>query len=610
MPLFDISEHLRGPIRKRLFHLMEPLVSRALALKPLSRAYQSAREHHARHPSSGTLFGWFDSVLSAVHQNYDVEAPPDFEVPREGPLLIVSNRPFGLLEPIIVGHFIARTRPDLRIVANDVITNVNELAPYLIKVTDKSADEAKRKNAAAMKEAIQHLRQGGALLVFPASEVAHYRPGRGIREAQWSDHVGALARRTGASVLPVYFPGHNSLLFQATGMLHRHLRTGMVMREFVSRKSSPATMRVGQAIATSKLRKFSTDADRTSFVRLQTLVLEKRHATDPVASEQTAYPPVAHSVARNLLQREVDILARKGCELTRQSGLVAYISTSSDMPHLLHEIGRLREITFRAVGEGTGLDIDLDKFDRYYLHLFIWDEKEQQIAGAYRIGRAKQILEEHGTRGLYTNTLFKFKRPFLAHLQDAVEMGRSFVCAEYQRNAVVLPMLWKAIVIWMGRNPQYRKLFGPVSISQDYDAVSKRLIVEFLEEHHSDQQLSPLVKPRKRFRSFAGGRLVREFVSTNLADVDDCSAMISSLETDGKGLPVLLKHYLRLNGTILSFNVDKQFSNVLDGLIMVDLLHTDPRLPTKLMGKAAWEAYLKYHEADVDLPARQSLFGK
>ncbi len=174
-------------------------------------------------------------------------------------------------------------------------------------------------------------------------------------------------------------------------------------------------------------------------------------------------------------------------------------------------------------------------------------------------------------------------------------MGRSFVCSDYQRNMAALPLLWRGIIVWMGRHPHYRKLFGPVSISKDYDKLSRKLIVEFLEEQRSHPELSPMVKPRKPYR-FGGGRnLMKEFVSTRLDDVDDCSAVISSLETDGKGIPVLLKHYLRLNGTILSFNVDKDFSSVLDGLIMVDLLDTDARLPSKMMGDELWRAYEAYH---------------
>ena len=307
---------------------------------------------------------------------------------------------------------------------------------------------------------------------------------------------------------------------------------------------------------------------------------------------------IAPSVGTEVLTREVEILRGKGAVLASQGSLTAFVASSHDIPNVLHEIGRLREITFRQVGEGTGAEIDLDKFDRYYLHLFLWDEQKLRIAGAYRLGRADLILREYGPKGLYTNTLFKYEKPFLAHLGQAVEMGRSFICTDYQRNLAALPLLWKGIITWLGRNPNYRKLFGPVSISKDYDKLSRKLIVEFLEEQRSHPELSPMVKPRKPYRYVGGKKLLKEFISTQLHDVDDCSAVISSLETDGKGIPVLLKHYLRLNGTILSFNVDKDFSSVVDGLIMVDFTETDARLLAKYMGDENCRQYLASHKKE------------
>jgi putative hemolysin len=269
------------------------------------------------------------------------------------------------------------------------------------------------------------------------------------------------------------------------------------------------------------------------------------------------------------------------------------VGASHELPHLLREIGRLREITFREVGEGTGQELDLDRFDRYYLHILLWDDKERRIAGAYRLGRADIILREYGPRGLYTNTLFKFEKPFLAHLQNAVEMGRSFIVKEYQRSLSALPLLWRGVATWVGRHPHYTRLFGPVSISQDYDKLSRKLIVEFMEAQRP--QLAEHVKPRKPFRFHGERKLLREFVSLQLQDVEDCSAVISSVEPDGKGLPVLLKHYLRLNGTILSFNVDKDFSNVLDGLVMVDFCETDPKMLARLMGDELHAEFARTH---------------
>jgi len=226
-------------------------------------------------------------------------------------------------------------------------------------------------------------------------------------------------------------------------------------------------MRVGNPIPFSKLKKFEDDESLTRYLRLHTLVLGKRKTPEIESSiADTQGVAIAPSVGTEVLTREVEILRGKGAVLASQGSLTAFVASSHEMPNVLHEIGRLREITFRQVGEGTGAEIDLDKFDRYYLHLFLWDEQKLRIAGAYRLGLADLILREYGPKGLYTNTLFKYEKPFLAHLGQAVEMGRSFICTDYQRNLAALPLLWKAIMTWMGRNPHYRKPFWPSQYQQ------------------------------------------------------------------------------------------------------------------------------------------------
>jgi putative hemolysin len=305
--------------------------------------------------------------------------------------------------------------------------------------------------------------------------------------------------------------------------------------------------------------------------------------------------PLAGPCRRAEILAEVQRLQESDAVLAKSSHLNVIVASAEQIPHLLQEIGRQREITFRLVGEGTGREVDLDAFDEYYLHLFLWDNDKQQLAGAYRLGRADVILKNHGKRGLYTSTLFKFRRPFLEHLKDAVEMGRSFITPEYQRTAATLPLLWKGICVWISRNPQYRKLFGPVSISQDYHNLSQNMLIEFLKEHRLDSEMASHVRPRQPFKTSGDNSLMKEFISAKLNDIEDCSALISSLEQDQKGIPVLLKHYLKLNGTLISFNVDKDFSSVVDGLILVDLTKTQQRILMKYMGEARCQEYLAYH---------------
>ncbi|MEY4483127.1 MAG: hypothetical protein RL693_579, partial [Verrucomicrobiota bacterium] len=414
----------------------------------------------------------------------------------------------------------------------------------------------------------------------------------------------ALVRRTKATVLPVYFEGKNSMLFQAAGVLHPLLRTGLLFRELFKHSREVVEVKVGQPISYSRLKKFEDDESLTQYLRLHTFILSQRAkvvsrskppltVTGEESSEQNKQPAALSK--QEAFDQEVEKLKAAGATLTQHGHLRVLVAAAPEIPHLLPEIGRLREITFRSVGEGTGEEIDLDRFDDHYLHIFLWDDKERRVAGAYRLGRADMILRRYGAKGLYTNTLFKFQKPFLQFLDDALEMGRSFIVPQYQRSAGALPLMWKGILTWVCRNPQYKKLYGPVSISKDYNGLSQKLIVEFLSDNKLHPELATLVKPRKPFRYGKNKKLLSEFISAELDDVDDFSALISSLEENGKGIPTLLKHYLRLNGTILSFNVDENFSSCLDGLILVDLMKTDSRLLGKYMGEEPCAEYLKHH---------------
>jgi putative hemolysin len=243
------------------------------------------------------------------------------------------------------------------------------------------------------------------------------------------------------------------------------------------------------------------------------------------------------------------------------------------------------------VQEGTGRPRDIDDFDRHYLQLVLWNQGKREIVGAYRLGRSDQILARAGLRGLYTSTLFKFAPGFLEKLGPALELGRSFVRSEYQGHAIPLALLWRGIGAFLVRHPQYKTLFGPVSISRSYSELSRRLMLEFLTSSHGEGPLAARVKARQPPKDRLA-RAERALFSGLLRNVDDLSALVSEIEDDGKGVPVLLRHYLRLNASLLGFNLDPAFGNCIDGLIMVDLRTSDPRLLMRFMGV---EGYRKYH---------------
>lgn len=595
--VFDLSEHLKTPLQRRLYRVFGPALEKSLGLKGFNAVYEGSARLFRDHPQHPSVFAWFDSVAKVINAREKVDLPSGFEFPKTGPLIIIANHPFGIVDPVMLSRWAAQFRPDLKVMTNSMMLAMKELEGHIIPVNPFGGEGAAKQNLGPMKDAIRLLRGGGALIIFPAGEVAAYKPGRGVEEPAWTNHLGSLVRRTQATVLPVYFPGSNSALFHTAGLIHPRLRTSLLLREFNKREGTEVPMRVGHAIPFSRLKKFEDDESLTRYLRIHTFVLHQRGKVPKVVIEPNAdgtLPEPAPDFQTRMVC-EVDQLRARGGRLVGQGNLSVYQAHSHEIPCLLQEIGRLREVTFREVGEGTGEAVDLDRFDRYYEHLILWDEEKEQIAGAYRLGRADIILREYGPKGLYTSTLFRFEKPFLSHLGNAVEMGRSFIVKAYQRNLASLPLLWKGIAHWVARNPQYTKLFGPVSISRDYNSLSRKIIVAFLQDNKLHPQLASFVKPRNPFRYIRGRRLMREFISANLQNVDDCSALVSSVETDGKGIPVLLKHYLKLNATILSFNVDKDFSDVLDGLIMVDFKEIDPRTLSKYMGEEKCRAYLSQH---------------
>jgi len=303
--------------------------------------------------------------------------------------------------------------------------------------------------------------------------------------------------------------------------------------------------------------------------------------------------PLIAEVPREVLNAEIATL-RNGEQLFCNSSLYAYCARAAQIPRVLEEIGRLRELTFREAGEGSGKPCDLDAFDRYYRHLFLWDALAQKVVGAYRLGLADEIVASHGKNGLYTNSLFSYPTGLLRLLQPAIELGRSFVRADYQRDFAPLLLLWRGIAKFVERAPQYAVLFGAVSISASYAAASRRLMVDYLATHCIEPSLASQVRPRRPFAN-AGPSSAADIAPRNLAEL---ARLVSRIEEDGKGVPVLLRQYLRLGGRLLGFSLDRQFMDTLDGLIMVDLRQTEPALLARYMGKAGSAAYLAYHSRD------------
>lgn len=549
----------------------------------------------------------FEVLLRNLNVSWDISPLDLARIPASGGIIVVANHPFGMIEGIVLNAILQRVRPDTRVLANALLSRYPEVAKSLILVNPFGGRAAAHASGSGLRESLAWLKQGGILGVFPAGEVASLNlRRRHIADPRWNKSIARLAMLAGVPVLPVFFAGHNSASFQIAGLIHPRLRTALLIREFLNKAGGALSVRVGNLIGHRKLEALATDSERIEYIRRKTYILASRR--EPTPPLPFLVPFHGKPVPKPVEQAEIvsatdpmrmlqEISALPPSALLHEQGDNAvYIGGANELPEVVREIGRLREITFRAAGEGTGRSLDLDEFDSYYLHLFIWNRANREIAGAYRIGQSDMILKHAGPRGLYTNTLFSYKRQFLERISPALEMGRSFVRSEYQKSYTPLLLLWRGIGAFVVRYPQYKVLFGPVSVSNDYHPGSRQLIVKFLEQYCSAGDLSRFVRARSPFRTRPLNAWRGEPQIGPVWDIEELSALVADIELDRKGVPVLLRQYLKLGGKLISFNVDAAFSNALDSLIVIDLLKTDRRLLERYLGPEGAVEFLAYHQ--------------
>ena len=518
-------------------------------------------------------------------------------VPESGPLVIVANHPTGGLDGIVLAAVLRRRRPDLKILANHVLERVAPMRELLISVDPFHGEANHRRNVGGTREAIRHVQAGGAVLIFPAGEVAHRAKGqRSPRDPRWHPGAVRIQQRAGATAVPVLLSGNNGKMFGWAGRVHPNLRTALLPRALLSQRNGAAAVRIGRPIPAPRLAAMTSDQERIDYLRLRTEILGRRSVPGTAQSVEatgSGHPrpiqAIADGVGRDHLAADLSGLPDE-CLLLESGALQVFCAHAPQIPHVLTEIGRLREHTFRGVGEGTGRALDLDRFDDHYMHLFVWCRDEQSLVGAYRIGRSDHLLFRGGIDGLYTSTLFEMDRRFVDRLGPALELGRSFIVPERQKSYLPLLLLWRGISTWVSRHPRYRVLFGPVSISADHTELSRELMVDHLREHRFDADAADWVRPRNPVRS--SRRHDTQWTRSMIADLSEVSSMVADLDPHLGGVPVLLREYLKLGGKLAGFNVDPDFSDAIDGLVIVELDQVDPRILGRYMGKDAAREFL------------------
>lgn len=591
--------------------LFAPALDRMLGLQPLGEIYKRIIDGTASYSNSAEF-------LTLVHKEMNIspEVREDSlkRIPKTGGLIVVANHPFGGIEATILLQVLSQVRSDVKFMANFMLGTLPETQDFCIYVDPFGGNASARKNLQPLRDTIDWVQKGGVLCVFPSGTVSHFHwRGREVTDPKWSPTVGRMVRKTGAPVVPIFFPGSNGLFFQTAGVIHPLLRTMLLIREFHNKCGSNIRLKVGNLIPYEKLNSFATDDELITYLRLRTYILgnEKTDAKSKVVPASSA--PAVHKAYARRMERiapavdpdvlEAEIERLPASQILIDGGdSVVYHARAKQIPNVLREIGRLREISFREVNEGTGKSVDLDQFDSYYIHLFIWNKQQRDIVGAYRMAKSDRVFRRFGRTGLYSNTLFAYRAPLIQQMGPALELGRSFVRKEYQRNYTPLLMLWRGIARYVLRNPRYKVLFGPVSINNEYDSVSRSLITMFLRANNYLPELAKLIRARNPMLSTKIKGMDIETTSFVVKDLKDVSDLLEDIESQQKNVPILLRQYLKVGGKLLGFNVDSTFGDVLDGLIFVDLTETEYKLLERYMGREGTQQFLAYH-GKLDAPA-------
>ncbi len=515
-----------------------------------------------------------DRLFSYLDLDIEFDNSQLAHIPKEGPFIIVANHPFGALDGLALIRTIAEIRPDFKVMANFLLQNVEPIKDYFLSVNPFDQNKAAYNNISGLKAAIQHLENGLPLGLFPAGEVSTYQEDlRAIVDRKWQNSAVKIIKNARVPVIPVFFDGTNSRIFHLLGLIHPNLRTLALPSEMLKKKGQSLRLRIGKPIHPKDMDMFTSIDQYGRYLRAKTYALGssfevKRDYFRLFRTQQKPdeiIPPVS--------PEKIDLEIARIQEFKTLSYDIfdCFVVSSHHIPHLLREIGRLREVTFRAVGEGTNKSIDLDEYDLYYNHLILWDREAKKIAGAYRVGNGAQIMARYGARGFYTSSLFKMNKKMNGMLGQSLELGRSFIIQEYQRHRLSLFLLWKGILYYLISNSQFRYIIGPVSISNSYQEVSKELIIEFIARHHFDNELAKLVQPRNAFKPRVKNVDTDALILSSQADMKKMDKIISDIEPSSFTMPVLLKKYLQQNAKIIAFNCDPKFNNALDGLMYLDL---------------------------------------
>ena len=519
---------------------------------------------------------FLNAILDEFQIKFEIPEEDLKRLPKEGPYITVSNHPLGGIDGILLLKLMLEREPDFKIIANFLLHRIEPMKPYIMPVNPFETHKDAKSSVLGIKETLRHLSDGKPLGMFPAGEVSTYKDGVLVVDKPWEIGAIKVIRKAQVPVVPIYFHAKNSRLFYFLSKISDTFRTAKLPSELLTQKNRIIKVRIGKPISVAEQNEYENIESYSEFLRKKTYMLanafykgNKLLLNTPSFKIPKSPKEIAKPANHDKILEEMDMLKEGDYRLLQSKNYHVYLVTADKIPNILHEIGRLREITFRHVGEGTNESLDLDQYDKYYHHMFLWDDDTQLIAGAYRMGLGSHIYTKYGIDGFYLHELFRFEPELYDMMHNSIEMGRAFITKEYQQKPMPLFLLWKGIVHTTLRYPEHKYLIGGVSISNQFSEFSKSLMIEFMKSHYYDPYVAQYIHPKKEYKVILKDA-DKDFVFNETeADLNKFDKIIDEVEPGNLRLPVLIKKYIKQNARVVAFNVDPLFNNAVDGLMYI-----------------------------------------
>lgn len=543
------------------------LLMKVLKISTLNKIYD--RNKHLKE------LPFLNAILDEFQIKFEIPEEDFKRLPKDGAYITISNHPLGGIDGILLLKLMLEREPNFKIIANFLLHRIDPMKPYIMPVNPFENHKDAKSSVVGIKETLRHLRDGKPLGMFPAGEVSTYKDGKLVVDKAWEEGAIKVIRKAQVPVVPIYFHAKNSRLFYFLSKINDTLRTAKLPSELLTQKDRIIKVRVGKPISVAEQNEHESIEDYTEFLRKKTYMLANPFEKDnnflntanliPTKSPKKIVTPAS----TEKMIAEVEALRAADLRLLQSKNYEVFFAEAKQIPNILHEIGRLREITFREVGEGTNESIDIDKYDQYYRHLFLWDDETKQIAGAYRMGLGSHIFPKYGIEGFYLNGLFRFEPELHDMMSKSIDMGRAFIIKEYQQKPMPLFLLWRGIIHTTLHYPEHKYLLGGVSISNQFSDFSKSLMIEFMKSHYYDPYIAQYIHPKKEFKVKLKDA-DKDFIFDEAeADLNKFDKLIDELEPGILRLPVLIKKYIKQNAKLVAFNVDPLFNNAIDGLMYI-----------------------------------------